>query len=376
MLSRLVNHIRAAVGYGHSHHEHKPVDTKSLRNVRALFILKRREDYSVDLSNFHEKTVATGMWHSAGYVADMLTAHGAATKVIVVTDNNDIDREVSQFQATHVFIEGYWVVPEKFDILKQLHPGVTWVVRCHSEIAFLAGEGIALAWTSGYLARGVYVAGNSPRNSADLSIFALGQGFDPSLVAFLPNSYPVNLKELPDERTLDLEDTLSIGCFGAIRPLKNQLTQAIAAYAYAHQQGKYLKFYINAGRIEMSGLNTLKNLRSFFDPLSDAELIEIPWCSSEDFLAVLAQMDVSLQVSFTETFNLVSADALRAGTPIVTSTEVPFATEGTADPTSVFSIVEAIGDALENPFNNVSTNRATLRQYVAESAATWYDWLK
>ena len=68
---------------------------------------------------------------------------------VQVVDNNDIDREIVKFQPTVVIIEAFWVVPDKFDILKILHPKVVLVVRNHSEIPFLANEGVAFEWLQG-----------------------------------------------------------------------------------------------------------------------------------------------------------------------------------------------------------------------------------
>ena len=97
-------------------------------------------------------------------MADMLVASGIPAKVVVVVDNNDIDREVAAYKPTHVIIEALWVVPEKFEVLSKLHPGVKWIVRYHSEVAFLASEGIAMKWTQGYLAQNnVFIGINSPR---------------------------------------------------------------------------------------------------------------------------------------------------------------------------------------------------------------------
>ena len=350
-------------------------DSHDLVAVRALFILKRREDYSQDIPGFQEKTVATGMWHSATYSAQALQKYGANTKVVVVIDNNDIDREVTRFKATHVFLEGYWVVPEKLDVLKPLHPSVTWVVRCHSEIPFLAGEGIAMDWTSKYISRGVYVAGNSLRNASDLGVFADGhEGMSPKYIAMLPNSYPTDFHDKAPKHRDD--EWINIGCFGAIRPLKNHLIQAIAAYAYARRSGKKLRFFINGGRVEMNGANPLKNLIGFFAPLKDAELVTIPWCNIEEFLIVLGTMDITMQVSFTESFNIVTADSLYAGTPVVASDELPFLVSGIAGCTSVASMVRALTKAMQHPADNVRKNRAGLKKYVDKSAETWRDWLK
>src|ERR1017187_9123760 len=102
-----------------------------MKHTRVLFILKRREDYSTDLKNFNNYPVATGMFNSASFVSDMLNEAGFTSDVAVVIDNNSIDKAVHDFKPTHVLIEGFWVVPEKFEVLKRLHRHVKWIVRCH-----------------------------------------------------------------------------------------------------------------------------------------------------------------------------------------------------------------------------------------------------
>ena len=67
-----------------------------------------------------------------------------------------------------------------------------------------------------------------------------------------------------------------------------------------------------------------------------------PWLEREDFLALLSTMDISMQVSFTESFNIVSADATALNVPIVVSPEVYWASSRFfADPTNRGSIVDA-----------------------------------
>lgn len=73
---------------------------------RALFILKRRQDYSTSLENFTNYTVATGMYNSAKFVSDMLNTINVESKAVIVVDNNGIDKEVKAYQPTHVFVEG------------------------------------------------------------------------------------------------------------------------------------------------------------------------------------------------------------------------------------------------------------------------------
>jgi hypothetical protein len=341
---------------------------------RALFILKRREDYSVDLPSFTDYTIATGMYNSVRFVVDMLNDSGVEAKQIVVIDNNDIDREVTKYKPTHVFIEGYWVVPEKFDVLKPLHPKVKWYVRCHSELPFLSQEGIAMTWTYEYFKRGVGVAGNSPRISSELTRirrWADNPTRDGLLTPELPNYYPVAL-EKHHQRKSPFSDTFDIGCFGAIRPLKNHLVQAMAAMDFASHHGRKLRFHVNVGRIEMNGANSIKNLRALFNGANENfELVEHPWMPHDKFLDLIRKMDMVVQVSFTETFNIVAADAANLGVPIVVSKEIPWCFPIYADPTSTEGIRELMNNTWLLRDWLEERHREAMREYVMRSRALW-----
>ena len=353
---------------------HKP---KQKPAPRALFILKRREDYSTDIPNFNALTVTTGMYNSAKFVNDMLIESGIMSDVVVVTDNNDIDREVTRFRPTHVFIEGLWVVPSKFKQLKPLHPTVTWVVRCHSEMPFLAQEGVALDWIADYVRGGVFVSSNSPRINRELQIIVSGflnKSIEDveALVPLLMNYYEVSSFRRP---CYFKDDVLDIGCFGAVRPMKNHLMQAVAAYDFARSHGRGLRFHINAGRIEMNGNNPLKNLRALFKNLVDAELVEHPWMSHEDFLHVLKHVDIAMQVSFSETYNIVTADAITVGTPVLTSAEVPFVYPIYADPTSTVDITRKLHEVWTNRQVYTAINKEYLKRYSASARSSWLGYL-
>lgn len=346
---------------------------------RALFILKRREDYSTDIPNFTKFTVSTGMYNSSKFVSDMLNNNDIISDVVVVTDNNNIDREVSQFKPTHVFIEGFWVVPEKFDVLIPLHPNVKWIVRCHSEIPFLAQEGIAMDWIAKYLKRGVRVSSNSYRVNAELQTLATGflnadlDDVKP-LIPLLMNYY--EMTETRHHTCYFRDRVMDIGCFGAIRPMKNQLLQAIAAYDFARSHNRKLRFHINAGRVEMNGNNPLKNLRSMFANLHDAELVEHPWMSHEDFLTLLRdEIDIAMQVSFSETYNIVTADAVSVGTPVLTSKEVPFVYPLYADPTSSIDMTRKLEEVWSNRHIYTIINREYLKRYSAMARSSWLSYI-
>lgn len=309
---------------------------------------------------------ASGLRYSAQFVSDMLNEQGFVSKTVTVVDNNDIDRETTAFGADVVIIEALWVVPEKFDVLKKLHPNVRWVVRIHSELPFLANEGIAIQWIFGYAERGISIAFNSARTTQDFTSIGIN-------AVYLPNYYPtVTLAKKVVSQT---PGYLQVGCFGAIRPLKNQLTQAVAAINYAEKNNLILKFNINMGRVESGGEPVLKSLLALFSQ-GKRELIQHGWADHDNFLWLMSQMDISLSVSFTETFSIITADAVSQRVPIVTSSEVSWADPKTmADPTDSEDIYDKMGIAMKSSKKLASSNISRLNKFSSQSVTWWKSFL-
>lgn len=281
-------------------------------NVKVLFICKKRKSSG---PGPYAQIISSGLLNSATFVNDMLVKNGVDSKIIEVIDNNCIDREVTQFKPTHVIIEALWVVPSKFEILQRLHPNVKWIIRLHSETPFLANEGIAMEWIFEYQKYdNVYVSINSPRIEKELNSVL------PKISLYLPNYYPVEFG-LDHFKPIPNRDYIDIGCFGAIRPMKNQLLQAIAAIKFANEIGKKLHFHINCTRVENNGDPVIKNIRSLFEN-SPHQLIEHLWMPHEEFSNLIKTMDMCLQVSFSETYNIVTADAVNNNVPVVVSPEI------------------------------------------------------
>lgn len=328
-------------------------------HTRALFLLKNSSDYSYGYGT----KKSSGLRNSAQFVSDMLNASGIESKVVIVQDNNSIDKEVFNFKPSHVFVEALWVVPEKFDILVKLHPSVKWIVRIHSEIPFLAQDGIAVDWIRRYVAHpNVFVAANSLRTQSELNTFAPG-------VLYLPNFYPTGFQHVRSARLP--KKIVNVSCFGAIRPLKNQLIQAIAAVQFANKHDLLLNFHINATRIEQSGEGILKNLRSLFS-VGDHRLIEHEWKDHQDFLNVLDNIDLAMSVSFTETFSITTADAVAQAVPIVTSPEVTWTSRRIqASPTNADDIVATMEEAFRNRVFDIRANQAGLLKYSQRSKHLW-----
>src|SRR5580765_5048363 len=186
---------------------------------RILFCLKFRESYWGVIGS----DLSSGLKNSVSFIIQMLRNNGIIAKLVQLRDNNAIDKAIHEFKPTHVILEAYWVVPEKLDVLMPKWPHIHWAVRNHSEMAFLANEGMAMHWTAGYLKRGVEVMNNSPRAVRDMTILAQSFGDQcASLVTYAPNWYPVPAYKFR-QRHWPADDAVRIGCFGSIRPLKNHL---------------------------------------------------------------------------------------------------------------------------------------------------------
>ena len=331
--------------------------------MKALFVLKYREDpyhleYGAstwgDKGHGNSRLLSSGLFNSAHFVVDMLVKNKVRAKLVHVIDNNAIHKEIVDYSnepggpVTHVIIEAFWVVPEKFDVLREACPGVEFVIRNHSEAPFLAQEGIAFDWALRYVDKeNVAIACNADRMLQEMRFLVEQKHEDWSeyklkqKVPYLPNYYPLDtyqkIKPWNDPEFLD------VGCFGAIRPLKNHVVQAIAAIMFADKQGKKLRFHINGSRVEGNGQSILHNLRGIFNQYPEHELIEHGWFQHEDFKYLVSQMDMVLQVSFSETFNIVAADAVSQDVPVVTSKEVAWGNSlYHADPTSSEDICGAM----------------------------------
>jgi hypothetical protein len=296
--------------------------------------------------------------------------------------HNCIDRLVTNFKPDIVIVEAYWVVPEKFDILSKLHPKVKWVIRNHSALPFLANEGIAMDWSLRYMDyKNVYLCSNDFRTNAEMRDMISVYKNDwtreevERRVTLLSNYYPETFRPRPAREE---SDTLDISCFGALRPLKNHLIQAVAAIQYAESVGKKLRFHINGTRVEMKGEPIAHNLQKMFR-LLPCELVEHPWKDHGDFCNTLREMDVAMQVSYTETFNIVTADAVVNDVPVITSADIVWVDEAFyADPNDSKSIKAAIERAITagKSANHAMPNREGLHKFNIESMRLWNNFVR
>jgi len=329
---------------------------------KFLFICKERKtSYGISF----------GLFNSARFVSESIKEMSDfESKVIFVKDMNEIDKFVTEYNPTHVFIEALWVTKEKFlQLFKyKRHIERKWIIRIHSKGPFLANEGNAFGWMNDYIELGkeypLYISVNNLEFSIDLNKIDYKN-------IYLPNIYfPKfdNFCKIKDKEHFD------IGCFGAIRPMKNHLQQAIAAIRFANDKKLNLRFHINGNRLEQNGDKVLSNLRSLFNN-SKYELVEHDWMNHEKFINVIRQMDMGLQISFSESFNIVTADFVANNIPIVVSKDfnwLPFWIKSSCTDTD--EILNKMNLIYHLPIVNI-LNKTYLKGYNIRANCIWNNYI-
>ena len=121
----------------------------------------------------------------------------------------------------------------------------------------------------------------------------------------------------------------------------------------------------------MNGGTIMKNLRALFDNNPLGELVEDSWITHDDFKNKLKKMNVVLQVSYTETFNIVGADTVSVGVPLVSSEELQWHdSRFQADFNCLEDIVEKLKTALERPHSPIYA-KYLIQKHVKEVPEIW-----
>ena len=347
--------------------------------IKVQFICKNRID---------SYGISYGLLNSAKFVLNALQNQKCYCsndkiegEVVSVLDGNGIDREVQRYKPNFVSIQALWVTPDKMGVLLEKYPKIKFVVRIHSKIPFLANEGIAFDWINGYKLltkkyNNLYLSGNSRTFHDDINE-TIG-----IRSVYLPNIYAPEESDESDESdkiTCNNEkdkNIINIGCFGALRPMKNHMNQAVAAVRFADKINKKLRFHINGTRIEQRGDSVLKNLRAYFKE-SQHELVEHEWLAHNDFLKLVKSMDLGMQVSYSETFNIVAADFVTQNIPIVMGEDIDWAHWlYKADPNNTNDIVAKLQIARMGKLLNLQKlNKIRLKKYNKNSLQEWINFL-
>ena len=283
----------------------------NLKNVRLALMFK-------DLAAWiHASCVGLNV---AGYTtAKYLNKHGINTTVYPVRNNVDVVNSIDKYKETHgkplthVIISAPWISLYDMRNLVAHFPYIKFLVLSHSNIGFLQADpcGIELFRKYAELSKeypNLHVGGNCLQFADWFKI-----AYDKECVC-LPNIYST-------ERIHGKEwkgDTLKIGAFGAIRPEKNFMTAAAAALAVHSKLKVPVELHMSTGGDGCKS-PTLPAITQMTKDIEGFKLIRHEWQTWNHFIKLIEQMDIMIQVSYTESFNMVTADGISVGVPSVIS---------------------------------------------------------
>jgi hypothetical protein len=181
----------------------------------------------------------------------------------------------------------------------------------HSDIGFLSTETNALKLINEYKELNKHNLTISLNNKGFVKVLSEAEGYH---FTYLPNVITLPKEPSTEKRN---SDHIDIGCFGATRLLKNQVFQAICSIKAANQLGKTLRFHITPN-LNQDIDPILTNLIQLFKG-SKHELVIHDWLSNLNFQELIKHMDLGVQISYTESFNIVSADFINSNRVIIGS---------------------------------------------------------
>lgn len=312
----------------------------------------------------------------AGYTtAKYLRENGVHAHAFAVRNNVDVVRWIERFNRehvkplTHVVISAPWLSLHDLKSLVRHFRDIRFIVLSHSNVGFLQGDpgGIELFRHYAKLAhreRNLFVGAN---NRGFVEWFNVVYE-EHSRV--LPNLYPT--KRVKGK--VWNSDVLKIGAFGAIRPEKNFMTAAAAALVIRAGFRCQLELHMSSGG-EGCQNSTLRAIEEMVKGLEGVTLVRHHWQYWDEFIRLIRGMDLVVQVSYTESFNMVTADAISNKVPVVVSEVIRWApVEWQADADDVIDVAD-VGVRLLTVPQNYKGSDALIR-HNRKGLERWKEYLE
>lgn len=333
--------------------------------ARAIFVYKTNDYDSpshVGLGVIAAATAKTlrgaGIWAEAWGCTDASNLRSRLERACTVA------HERGQVQPTHVIVHAPWVATCDLAALARDFPDIVFAVVSHSNFGFLAADPHAVqllreAVELQHSLHNVVVAGNSQRFVNAASVIWNTN------VAFLPNLYDLTEPMVPARPAWN-GTSLRLGLFGACRILKNGLTGAAAAASLAATLRAPTELYVSEKNQAMTEL---------CDDTPNLKLVVTGWLPWAKFRQFVGSMDLLLQPSFTESFNVVTADGAHQGVPSVVSDAIDWTpARWQANPDDAEDLVRVAQYLLKTP-QAVDDGRQALKAYVNQGVKTWQTFL-
>jgi len=313
-----------------------------------------------------------GLGVSALNTSKVLARQGIDSEVWPVVQASDLAARLRQSPATHVVIAAPWIPSTELQGLLASFPATSFAVNCHSNVGFLQADtnGVKL------MRDGMEIEMGSSRFHVAANSIKFCRWINAAYSApctWLPNLY--YLEGAPPSTPSFSGGTLRIGAFGAIRPVKNFMSAAGASLTIARGLKANLELWVSAGRTEGGGDTVLQSVRAMLDGLPGVSLVHSGWQSWPKFRQVAGHMHLLLQPSYTESFNMVTADGVAEGVPSVVSDAIEWAPEHWKAKSDDVLDIARVGRALLNDPRAASDGYAALSAHNRQGTAAWLQFL-
>ncbi len=269
---------------------------------------------------------------------------------------------------THVVVSAPWISTADWWQITQRFPWIQFLVNSHSNVGFLQADPNAIR----LLREGADLEAGTPNFRIAANCETLATWINKAYCipcVLLPNMYWCNGMTRV-ARPLFTAGTLKIGCFGASRPLKNHTSAAAAALEIAQDLRVDMEFWISGGRAE-GGNTMLSALDQMFANLRYATLRRANWETWPEFRRTVASMHLLMQPSYTESFNMVTADGIAEGVPSVVSSAIEWVPNHFHADADDAGDIARVGKSLLRDGNAPAQGLVALERYNRESVQAW-----
>ena len=316
-----------------------------------------------------------GLGVSALNTAKVLRESGVFADVWPILGAKDF---ASRIEATvpkpsHIVIGAPWIPTldlQAFLVFR--YPQIQFAVVCHSNASFLSADPQAIVNFRQDLdleqgALNFSAAGNSKQFCHFISKSYRRP------CRYLPNLYYME-SQVPKPRRPWSGGTIRIGSFGAVRPLKNHTAAAAASLELAESLNSKVDFHLSVGRVE-GGYTVVRAIEAMLDGSGLVNLVKDDWYQWPRFRHIVRSMNLLIQPSFTETFNMVTADGASECVPCGVSDAIDWAPPyWKAEPDSTHDIAR-IGKALLMDSEAGVDGFNALLEFDRLGVRAWRDWL-
>ena len=324
---------------------------------------------------------SVGLQVAADTTCAELRRNGVDVQVFGLQNNVDLyhvlkhnQKLASEIHDVHGFtdcvIMAPWITPLDLEALAKYFKNIQFTVQSHCNVGALHGDfrGIGNFRNYADLAqeyRNIHIAGNA---ASFTKWFSLAYDVD---TALLPNMYPaINMQE----HNSATPNILHIGAFGALRPEKNIPSAVAAALLIQQHLQKQTYFHMNTGG-EVGGKNLIATIDQISQGIPGFTVVKHPWMDWNKFTDLVKKMDLLMNPSYTESFNLITADGIVAGVPSVVSSAIRWAPKSWMADSDDPSDIAGVGLRLLFNKHSYKDGRDALIKHNNESVSLWKEYL-